>query len=78
MLESLPSILKTYFNNDYISKGAYQMADQELLYPIKFLNSLRFPSITDYELKLKLGYIMLLRNIDQNFGLCNGSKILIT
>ena len=60
VLDSLPGILKTYFSTDYISKGPDQMADQELLYPIEFLNSLRFPGIPDHELKLKLGSIVML------------------
>ena len=79
VLESLSGIFKTYFSNDYISKGPDQMANQELLYLIEFLNSSRFSSIPDHELKLKLGsVVMLLRNVDQNYGLCNSSRILIT
>ncbi|XP_022725009.1 uncharacterized protein LOC111281549 [Durio zibethinus] len=35
--------------------------------------------ITNHELKLKIGYvIMLLKNINQTLGLCNGTRLIIT
>nr|CAD1830002.1 unnamed protein product [Ananas comosus var. bracteatus] len=43
-----------------------------MLYPVDFLNSLKFNGILNHEIKLKVGApIMLLRNINQSFGLCN-------
>jgi hypothetical protein len=49
------------------------------LYPTKFLNTLKFPGILDHELRLKVGLsIMLLRNINQSVGLCNGTRMTIT
>jgi hypothetical protein len=49
------------------------------LYPTEFLNTLKFPGIPNHELKLKVGFpLMLLRNINQAAGLCNGTRMTIT
>jgi ATP-dependent DNA helicase PIF1 len=48
------------------------------LYPVEFLNTLRFSSITNHELQLKVGVpILLLRNLNQSIGLCNGTKLIV-
>jgi ATP-dependent DNA helicase PIF1 len=47
--------------------------------PTEFLNNWKFPGIPDHELKLKVGLaVMLLCNINQAAGLCNGARITIT
>jgi hypothetical protein len=49
------------------------------LYPTEFLNTLKFLGIPNHELKLKVGLpVMLLRNINQAAGLCNGTRMTIT
>lgn len=49
------------------------------MYPIEFLNSLKFSGIPKYELQLKVGCpIVLLRNICPSKGLCNGTRLIIT
>jgi hypothetical protein len=51
----------------------------EELYPTEFLNTLKFPGILDHELRLKVGLpVMLLRNINQSVGLCNGRRMTLT
>ena len=56
------------------SAGSYHkaysnVANQDVLYPIKFLNTLRFPGLPNHKLTLKVGLpIMLLRNLNQNRG----------
>ncbi|KAK4581326.1 hypothetical protein RGQ29_024831 [Quercus rubra] len=69
--------------NDYIissiNGASLNVADQDILYPIEFLNSLRFLGLPNYKLTLKVGLpIMLLRNLNQNEGLCNGIRLIIT
>ena len=50
-----------------------------LLYPPEFLHTLNFNSIPPHELNLKIGTpIMLLRNLNQSIGLCNGTRLIIT
>ena len=49
------------------------------MYPTEFLNSLKCPGIPDHEIRLKVGLpVMLLRNINQSEGLCNGTRLTIT
>jgi len=51
----------------------------EHMYTKEFLNTLRFPGMPNHELKLKVGLpVMLLRNINQSAGLCNGTRMTIT
>jgi ATP-dependent DNA helicase PIF1 len=45
----------------------------------KFLNTITSSGLPNHVLKLKVGVpVMLLRNIDQNLGLCNGTRLLVT
>ena len=45
----------------------------------EFLNSLSMSGLPNHKIKLKIGVpIMLLRNLDQATGLCNGSRLIVT
>ncbi|XP_035841505.1 ATP-dependent DNA helicase PIF1-like [Helianthus annuus] len=49
------------------------------LFPPDVLNNLRLSSLPNHKLVLKLGApVMLLRNIDQANGLCNGTRLQVT
>ncbi|XP_044396285.1 ATP-dependent DNA helicase pif1 isoform X1 [Triticum aestivum] len=62
----------TYFSSDTTCKAMSTVEDEDMLYPTEFLNS-TFSGIPDHELRLKVGLpIMLMRNINQSAGLCNG------
>ncbi|GBN45528.1 hypothetical protein AVEN_18971-1 [Araneus ventricosus] len=51
----------------------------QLTFPEEFLNSLTPTGLPPYELKLKIGcIIMLLRNLAPSKGLCNGTRLIIT
>lgn len=59
-----------YLSCDTVCKAITLSADTHRLYPTEFLNSLKFPGIPNYELKLKVGLpVMLLHNINQSVGL---------
>jgi ATP-dependent DNA helicase PIF1 len=48
------------------------------LYPVEFLNTLQFSSIANHKLELKVGVlILLLCNLNQSIGLCNGTRLMI-
>jgi ATP-dependent DNA helicase PIF1 len=48
------------------------------LYSVEFLNTLQFNDIANHELELKVGVpILLLRNLNQSIGLCNGTRLIV-
>ncbi|XP_038709423.1 uncharacterized protein LOC120004225 isoform X1 [Tripterygium wilfordii] len=79
VLALIPSEEKTYLSFDLIQKVAGASDDDDLLYPTEFLNSLTFAGLPNHELHLKINVpVMLLRNINQTNGLCNGTRLLVT
>ncbi|XP_072054924.1 uncharacterized protein [Arachis hypogaea] len=68
---------------EYISSDITCQADenediqQEWLAP-EFLNDIKYLELPNHKLTLKSGVaIMLLRNIDQTSGLCNGTRLIV-
>ena len=65
-----------------ICLGACQIwlsIDTHVLYPVEYLNTLNANNFPCHKLKLKVGVpIMLLRNLNQSLGLCNGTRLIIT
>lgn len=53
--------------------------EEDMLYPVEFLNSLKFNGVPNHDILLKEGSpVMLLRNLNQSEGLCNGTRVIIT
>ncbi|GKE92578.1 ATP-dependent DNA helicase PIF1-like protein, partial [Tanacetum coccineum] len=78
MFKKLEGEPVTYHSADEICKASTDTLDQQLLYPVEFLNSLNFPGMPpDLTLKNELP-IMLLRNVNLSKGLCNGTRLIIT
>ena len=70
---------KEYFSADTISQCTDACNDAEILYPVEYLNTLTTNNFPSHRLKLKVGVpIMLLRNLNQSLGLCNGTRLIIT
>ena len=70
---------KEYLSLDMVNKS--NAADNQALeaLTLEFLNSLRTSEPPNQKIKLKVGSsIMLLRNIDQSEGLCNGTRLTVT
>ncbi|CAN1274858.1 ATP-dependent DNA helicase PIF1 [Linum perenne] len=69
---------KCYYSSDSIQYEAANQSEIEAEFPPEFLNSLRIGNFPDHELKLKVGVpVILLRNIDQSMGLCNGTRAIV-
>ena len=78
-MSQIPGEEVTYFSSDTTCKAMSTVEDEDMLYPTEFLNSLTFSGIPDHELRLKIGLpVMLMRNINQSAGLCNGTRLTIT
>ncbi|KAK6931642.1 DNA helicase Pif1-like [Dillenia turbinata] len=66
-----PDFLNQYVKADYLK--------DDVLYNTESLNAYTFPGIPNHVLKLKIGVVfMLLRNISQSSGLCNGTRLIVT
>ncbi|XP_010479356.2 PREDICTED: uncharacterized protein LOC104758217 [Camelina sativa] len=78
IMDILPGETKEYYSCDKICPtDASTIRDGNV--SIEFLNSIKCSGLPNHVLKLKIGVpIMLLRNIDQKNGLCNGTRLQIT
>jgi ATP-dependent DNA helicase PIF1 len=83
ILESLFEESHTYLSVNSLTpteEGASVAAgvSMDSLYPVEFLNTLQFSGIANHELELKVGVpILLLRNLNQSIGLCNGTRLIV-
>jgi ATP-dependent DNA helicase PIF1 len=79
MVSIIPGDIKEYFSCDSIAKGPDSHTSYDMLYPIKFLNSIGGNNFPSHQLILKKGIlIMLLRNLNHSQGLCNGTRLIVT
>ncbi|XP_039800859.1 uncharacterized protein LOC120665331 isoform X7 [Panicum virgatum] len=78
MLEKVPGDSKIYLSYDSIVNSIEQPDDFPILYPPEFLNSITLNNFSQHRLALKINVpVVLLCNIDQSIGLCNGTRLLI-
>jgi len=83
ILESLSEELHTYLSVDSLAptKEGASVATRVLmdsLYPVEFLNIMQSNNIANHKLELKVGVpILLLRNLNQSIGLCNGMRLFV-
>ncbi|KAK9733479.1 hypothetical protein RND81_04G070500 [Saponaria officinalis] len=76
MLALIPKGERVYLSSDEISDDETNTGVRDL-YSTKFLNTINCSGLPNHILTLKVGAIvMLLRNIDQENGLCNGTRFL--
>ncbi|WVZ62996.1 hypothetical protein U9M48_012679 [Paspalum notatum var. saurae] len=79
VLSLIPGHEKVYLSSDSLVESSKEQGNLDLLYPVEFLNSIRFKSIPPHKLVLKIGSpMMLLRNLNQSAGLCNGTRLIVT
>lgn len=78
VVNMIPGKEKEYFSCDTICKSCEHIQDYDLLYPTEFLNSINVNNFPNHRLVLKKGVtVMLLRNLNQSMGLCNGTRLLV-
>ncbi|XP_076953596.1 uncharacterized protein LOC143627717 [Bidens hawaiensis] len=77
LIESFPGEPVEYLSSDSVSKSEYIDGNVDpTLYSTEILNGLKIAGLPNHSLILKLGVpVMLLRNIDQKKGLCNGTRL---
>ncbi|XP_071708508.1 uncharacterized protein [Rutidosis leptorrhynchoides] len=76
MLATIDSDERVYYSSD--SLCPYEVNDNfsQQVYSPEVLNGLKVPGVPNHRILLKKGVpIMLLRNIDQSKGLCNGTRL---
>jgi ATP-dependent DNA helicase PIF1 len=79
VLSLVPGDTIQYLSCDVIAKSSEHIPDFDILYPTEFLNSIDAKNFPTHKLELKKGAIvMLLRNLNQSKGLCNGTRLLVT
>ncbi|KAK0587800.1 hypothetical protein LWI29_029105 [Acer saccharum] len=79
VLNVIPGEITTYLSYNSICKASRKVFDQDMMFHVEFLNSLKFPGLPNHELHLKIGIpIILLRNINPSAGLCNGTQLIVT
>ncbi|XP_017233206.1 uncharacterized protein LOC108207255 [Daucus carota subsp. sativus] len=79
ILDKLPGETHTFYNQDSLEEQGLEENDFDESFPIEYLNSLNIPCIPKHELKLKIGTpVMLMRNLNQINGLCNGTRMMVT
>ncbi|XP_071687956.1 uncharacterized protein [Rutidosis leptorrhynchoides] len=66
-------------SNDTATLRGNDCGESELIYPKKYLNTLKYPGLPSHVLDLKVGVpTILLCNINVSAGLCNGTRMIIT
>ncbi|KAK9065378.1 hypothetical protein SSX86_016761 [Deinandra increscens subsp. villosa] len=79
VLHMSPGNTSTYLSTDSITPRANDGGNSEILYPEEYLNSLSFSGLPSHSLELKVNTpVILLRNINQTCGMCNGTRLIVT
>ncbi|XP_012828666.1 PREDICTED: ATP-dependent DNA helicase PIF1-like [Erythranthe guttata] len=79
MLSFVPGEMMTYLSFDSPCSANEGIDRPDDIHTPEFLNTINSSGLPNHELKLKVGVpVMLLRNIDQSSGLCNGTRLSIT
>nr|XP_051226821.1 uncharacterized protein LOC127344561 [Lolium perenne] len=75
----VPGVETVFESCDTICKTMDNMADADLLYTPEFLHNVDPSNFPRHRISLKVGVpIMLLRNINQSIGLCNGTRLVVS
>ncbi|KAM3268721.1 ATP-dependent DNA helicase pif1-like [Capsicum chacoense] len=70
---------KSYLSSDKICGSDQTYLALEHVHTPEFLNTIKCSGVSNHAITLKVGVpVMLLRNIEQSEGLCNGTRLIVT
>ena len=70
----LPGVGRTYLSFDKVMEDV----GGEEQYPIEYINGLAISGLPPHKLELKINSpVMLLRNVNPDEGLCNGTRLMV-
>lgn len=79
VLSLVPGEEREYLSCDSTGNSADGLRNIDIFYPVEILNTIKVNNFPYHRLVLKKGVpIMLLRNISQATGLCNGTRLVVT
>jgi hypothetical protein len=79
VLTMVPGEEREYLSCDSTGNSADGLRNIDVFYPVEVLNTIKVNNFPYHRLVLKRGVpIMLLRNISQSTGLCNGTRLIVT
>ncbi|XP_074327972.1 uncharacterized protein LOC141665887 [Apium graveolens] len=79
VIEKIPGKTHTYFSQDSIDDNRGEDNDFDTVFPVEYLNSINMSCFLNHELQIKVGCtVMLMRNLNQILGLCNGTRMIVT
>ncbi|KAL8154528.1 hypothetical protein AgCh_000044 [Apium graveolens] len=79
IVDTIPGPEFTYYSVDRAEDFGGTPSELSFAFPPEYLNSINIPGLPPHELKLKEGVtVMLMRNLNQTLGLCNGTRMMIT
>ncbi|XP_071694282.1 uncharacterized protein [Rutidosis leptorrhynchoides] len=78
ILSSIDDEERVFYSSDSLTPDEENDTWAQQVYSHEVLNGLKVPGVPNHKLTLKRGVpIMLLRNMDQSKGLCNGTRLLV-
>ncbi|XP_058751494.1 uncharacterized protein LOC131624562 [Vicia villosa] len=79
VLAMMPGNLRDYYSCNTVDRSEIHDRDMLDVLTPEFLSSLNTPGMPNHHINLKIGApVMLMRNIDQSEGLCNGTRLTVT
>ncbi|XP_058734290.1 uncharacterized protein LOC131606021 [Vicia villosa] len=79
VLDLMPGDTKDYYSSNTVDRSEIHDTNVVDILTPEFLSSLTTSGLPNHLIRLKVGTpVMLMRNIDQSEGLCNGTRVMIT
>ncbi|XP_017221478.2 uncharacterized protein LOC108198225 [Daucus carota subsp. sativus] len=76
---TIPGDTKSYYSVDKAEDFGGTASDLNFAFPPEYLNSYNIPGLPPHQMDLKVGVaVMLMRNLNQTLGLCNGTRMMVT